>query len=171
MITIRAQTTADHDAIDALTYAAFENHPHHAPGATPTEHLIIRRLRAAGSLDLSLVAEINGQIVGHIAFSAVTISGENKHWYGLGPVSVCRKYQHKGIGSTLIRAGLAEYKSQGAKGIVLLGEPAYYARFGFKANPSLTFSGVPPEYFLSLSLDETKTRPTGDVTYHPAFFE
>lgn len=59
----------------------------------------------------------------------------------------------------------------GAEGIVLLGEPAFYARFGFRSNPNLTLPGVPPEYFLVLPFNSTRTIPTGIVTFNSAFFE
>ncbi|RJX64949.1 N-acetyltransferase [Vibrio sinensis] len=166
---IRTETGSDITEIEKLTYRAFENHPHHVPGTKPTEHLIINKLRAESALTLSLVMEDEAEIVGHIAFSPVNINGKFVNWYGLGPVSVMPEHQSKGIGGALILDGLAQLKALGAEGVVLLGEPEYYGRFGFKAQPTLTLDGVPAEYFLALSLKSDI--PSGEVTYHPAFFE
>jgi len=176
-MTIRTEITADNNAIETLTYRAFENHPHHAPGATPTEHLIINKLRDAGVLTVSLVAEDDTGIIGHIALSPVSINGVASNWYGLGPVSVIPERQGEGIGRQLIEASLAKIKSKNTDGIVLLGEPDYYGRFGFETHANLTLQGVPPEYFLIKSLcndDSTATDkaiPVGDITYHSAFNE
>ena len=176
---IRTETIADIAAIEALTYQAFENHPHHPAGAKPNEQLIINRLRDTGALVLSLVAEHETDIIGHIAFSPVTIcigesEGEDKgrvasNWYGLGPVSVAPKHQRKGIGGQLITTGITQIKALGAQGVVLLGEPEYYSRFGFKADANLTLAGVPAKYFLILPLADTQSVPIGEVTYHSAF--
>ena len=165
---IRTETRSDISSIDTLTYNAFENHPHHEPGANPTEHQIINRLRDANVLTLSLVAEDETGIVGHVAFSPVTINGHKSNWYGLGPVSVSPERQNEGIGSQLIQTGLSLLKAQGIEGIVLLGEPDYYGRFGFQQHPNLTLPDVPPAFFLKLSL--TDTTPTGEVAYHAAFY-
>ncbi|MFT5730694.1 MAG: putative acetyltransferase [Desulforhopalus sp.] len=167
---IRFEKISDHNKIEALTYQAFENHPHHEPEANPTEHMIINKLRNNGTLSLSLVAEVETGIVGHIAFSPVTIGAVLANWYGLGPVSVSPSRQGEGIGSQLIEAGIAELKKQGAGGIVLLGEPGYYGRFGFKANKNLTLPGVPSEYFLIRSLaNKENILSAGEVAYDTAF--
>jgi putative acetyltransferase len=165
---IRAENHSDRLEIESLIYRAFLNHPHHEPGASPTEHLIVNKLRDANALSLSLVCEDQTGILGHIAFSPILINGEASAWYGLGPVSVTPERQGEGIGATLIRQSLSQLKMQGVEGIVLLGEPEYYGRFGFKSQPHLTLAGIPPEYFLALCLD--KDIPMGDVTYHSAFF-
>ncbi|WP_260262085.1 GNAT family N-acetyltransferase [Vibrio intestinalis] len=165
---IRQEKQSDVSTIEAVTYAAFENHPHHEPGAKPTEHLMINKLRDSNALTLSLVAEDETGIVGHIAFSAVEVNGETCHWYGLGPVSVLPERQGEGIGGALIRQGIEHIQLIGGKGVVLLGEPEYYQRFGFKPHPQLTLQGVPAEYFLSYSLVD-EPLPTGAVVYHSAF--
>ena len=165
---IRAENHSDIKEIETLTYRAFENHPHHETGAKPTEHLIVSRLRDSKALTLSLVYEDEKGIIAHIAFSPILINKKESGWYGLGPVSVLPERQSEGIGGALIREGLSQLTAQGAEGIVLLGEPKYYGRFGFEAQPDLTLPGVPPEYFLALSL--TSDIPTGDVSYHSAFF-
>lgn len=166
---IRAENHSDIKEIESLTYRAFVNHPHHEPGAKPTEHLIVNKLRDAKVLSLSLVCEDQTGIIAHIAFSPVVINGEQSVWYGLGPVSVMPERQGEGIGGALIREGLSQLKTQGIEGIVLLGEPKYYSRFGFESQPNLTLPGVPSEYFLALSL--ANNIPMGEVAYHSAFFD
>ncbi|AEV39407.1 acetyltransferase, GNAT family [Pseudovibrio sp. FO-BEG1] len=164
---IRAELPSDIEIIRDLVYAAFENHPHHEPGAKPTEHLIVDQLRENGELSLSLIAGQAGGMVGHIAFSPITIDGEDKGWYGLGPVAIVPKHQGKGFGAALIMEGMLQIRQRGAKGVVLLGEPKYYSRFGFQQAESLTFPGVPAEYFMQHTFEgET---PTGTVAYSEAF--
>ena len=102
---IRLETPQDINAIEKITIAAFNGKLY----SDQTEHLIVNRLREAGAMSVSLVAEVDGQVVGHVAFSVVTINGEDKGWYGLGPVSVSPELQKQGIGSKLIREG--EYTS------------------------------------------------------------
>ncbi|MGF1683112.1 GNAT family N-acetyltransferase [Photobacterium minamisatsumaniensis] len=167
---IRIQIESDNDAIETLTYSAFENHPYHAPGAKPTEHIIINKLRNAGALTLSLVAEDETGIIGHIAFSPVRIGEAESNWFGLGPVAVKPERQSEGIGSQLIKAGMDKIKAHGAEGVALLGSPEYYGRFGFKANSHLVLPGVPAEYFLVHPLcNSESTVPVGEVTFHLAF--
>ena len=107
---LRPERDRDIDAIRALTQTAFRTAPH----ADGTEHLIIDRLRAAGALTLSLVAEADGAIVGHVAFSPVAVSDGSEGWYGLGPISVDPARQGEGIGGKLIREGLEGLKALGA---------------------------------------------------------
>ena len=120
-------------------------------------------------MSVSLVAEMDGKVVGHVAFSVVTINGEDKGWYGLGPVSVSPELQKQGIGSKLIREGLSLIREKGAKGCVLEGDPEYYQRFGFKTYPDLFYEGTPaPKYFMALPFyDEV---PEGKVEFHQAFY-
>jgi putative acetyltransferase len=132
-----------------------------------TEGAIVEALRAAGALSASLVATVDGEVVGHVAFSPVTLDGADLGWYGLGPVSVRPDLQGQGIGAALIRAGLERLKVLGAKGCVVLGDPAYYPRFGFRQEPAIQYEGMPPEYFMALSLDGSRT--SGKVAYHSAF--
>ncbi len=164
-ILIRAETEADIDAIRQVTDHAFKSKPY----SSGTESLIIDGLREAGALSLSLVAEQNGKIVGHVAFSIVTISGEDKGWYGLGPIAVTPELQKQGIGSKLIHEGLRMIRERGAQGCVLEGSPAYYQRFGFKPYAGLTYEGAPaPEYFMALPF--YKEVPAGKVDFHQAFY-
>ncbi len=166
---IRKEKHTDIKEISTVIYQAFEGHPHHESGAKPTEHLIVERLRNNGGLSLSLVCEDDTCIIGHIAFSKVLINDQDMSWYGLGPVSSLPERQGEGVGSALIKTGLAELKKIGAKGVVLLGEPDFYNRFGFKQRKELVLEGVPAEYFLALSFNDEY--PTGLVTYNSAFFE
>ncbi len=167
-IYVRHERAEDADAVRAVVHAAFLNHPMHAPGAPPHEPALVDALRAAGALTLSLVAEDgDGRIVGHIAFSPVTVNGKDAGWHGVGPVAAHPSCQGRGIGSALINQGLGELRGLGAGGAVLVGAPEYYRRFGFRPDPALILEGVPPEYFLALSLEGGS--PVGAVRFHPAF--
>jgi putative acetyltransferase len=164
-ILVRSERPTDIEAISRVTYAAFFG----KFSEQPTEHLIVGGLREAGMLTLSLVAELNLKIVGHVAFSPVTINGKEADWYGLGPVSVVPELQKQGIGSKLIREGLSLLRERGAKGCVLEGSPAYYQHFGFKSHPGLTYHGSPtPEYFMALPFYDKV--PEGIVEFHKAFY-
>jgi len=160
---IFSEMPGDRDAIFTVTQAAFKDHPH----SQQTEGHIVDALRRAGALTLSLVARHDEHVIGHIAFSPVLVSDGAPRWYGLGPVSVAPAFQRQGIGATLIRDGLARLEAMGAAGCVVLGEPAYYTRFGFAAEPALTYPGVPPEFFMALAFDEPAC---GQVSYHAAFY-
>jgi len=160
---IRNEMESDIRVIAEVTKAAFKTCPY----GEHTEQFIINALRAAGALTVSLVGEIDQNVVGHVAFSPVTISDGSPHWYGLGPVSVLPQHQRQGIGTALIREGLSLLKARGARGCVLVGEPAYYQRFGFRNLPVLTLEGVPPQYFLALPFEDQT--PRGVVVFHSAF--
>lgn len=160
---IRPEQLADAAAIEYVTIAAFKNAPH----SSGTEPFIVRELRAANALTVSLLAEIAGQVVGHVAISPVQISDGASNWYGLGPVSVLPTYQGKGIGVQLIDAALARVQAMSAAGCVVLGEPEYYVRFGFAPFPGLELPGVPAEYFQAILWSSCV--PQGEVAYHPAF--
>ena len=163
-VLIRSEKPTDIEAIEQVTVAAFDGKWY----SDQTEHLIINRLREAGAMSVSLVAELDGKIVGHVAFSVVTINGENKGWYGLGPVSVLPELQKHGIGSKLVRKGLSLIQQKGAKGCVMEGDPMYYQRFGFKAYPGLFYEGTSsPEYFMALPFSDDI--PDGQVEFHYAF--
>lgn len=162
-ITLRDETAADVQAITAVTIAAFE--PLEISGHT--EQFVVAALRATGALSVSLVAEVAGTVVGHIAFSPITLSDGSPHWYGLGPVSVLPAYQRQGIGKALIHEGLARLKSMQAQGCCLVGHPGYYTKFGFQNVTGLVLEGVPPEVFFTLSF--SGHLPQGTVAFHPAF--
>lgn len=161
---IRAETPAHASAIRRVTDAAFAGAPH----ASGTEGAIVDALRAEGSLALSLVAEADGAVFGHVAFSPVTVAGADVGWLGLGPLSVLPARQRTGVGAALVRDGLARIRAAGTRGCVVLGDPAYYRRFGFEPDPALTFEGVPAEYFMRLAFAEPA--PAGPVVYRPAFY-
>jgi putative acetyltransferase len=162
-VVIRCETAADVDAIRDVTVSAFET----LEISSHTEQFIIAALRAAKSLTVSLVAEVDGRVVGHIAFSPVTISDGTKNWYGLGPVSVLPEYQRQGIGKALIEEGMSRLKSLNARGVCLVGHPDYYRKIGFKNVSGLVHEGVPQEVFFALSFDGHI--PQGTVTFHEAF--
>lgn len=160
---LRSETDADAAAITDVTAAAFNT----LEISQHTEQYIIAALRAANALTLSLVAEVDGRVVGHIAFSPVTISDGTGGWYGLGPLSVLPEYQRKGIGSALVESGLARLKSLGAQGCCLVGYPDYYRRFGFRSIPGFVHEGVPQNVFLALPF--SGHIPQGTVKFHEAF--
>jgi putative acetyltransferase len=162
-MTIRPETPADRGAIEAVHIAAFAHHPH----SRQTEHRIVAALRAAHALTVSLVAEADGAVVGHIAFSPIRIDGRDCPWYILGPVGVLPEFQRWGIGGALVRQGLDSLRRLEAEGCVLVGDPAYYSRFGFAHDPALTLEGVPPEVFLCLPM--AGGVPRGCVSYDAAF--
>lgn len=162
-VLIRDETSADASAIAEVTAAAFAS----LEISNHTEQFIVAALRAARALTLSLVAQVDGRVVGHIAFSPVTISDGALGWYGLGPVSVLPERQRQGIGSALIRAGLSRLKELGARGCCLVGHPQYYRRFGFENVRGLVLEGVPPEVFFALSFDGQV--PQGSVEFHAGF--
>jgi len=160
---IRNETVADINAITEVTISAFKT----MEISDHTEQFIIEALRAAKALTISLVAEVENRVVGHIAFSPVAISDGTLQWYGLGPVSVIPEYQMNGIGKALIEEGLTRLRKMGARGCCLVGHPQYYRKFGFKNAAGLVLEGVPPEVFFSLSFDGHV--PRGNVTFHEGF--
>jgi len=157
---IRRERAGDAPLVRTLVRAAFT-----AGGHEPD---IVDRLRDAGALSLSLVAVEDEEIVGHVAFSPVRIDDRERGWLGLGPLAVRPDRQRTGIGSALVREGLAGIEAMGAAGCVLLGSPVYYGRFGFAADARLTLPNVPPEYFQCLAFAGHEVAE-GLVAFHPAF--
>ena len=162
-VVIRSETDADASAITEVTVAAFKT----LEISNHTEQFIVEALRAAKALTVSLVAELDGRVIGHIAISPITISDGARNWYGLGPVSVLPEYQRQGIGKALMLEGLSRLKALNAKGCCLVGHPDYYKKFGFKNVPGLVLEGVPPEVFFALSFDAYT--PQGTVSFHEGF--
>ncbi|MBP0616179.1 N-acetyltransferase [Jiella sp. KSK16Y-1] len=161
---MRPETPADHAVIRSLIEAAFRDAEH----SDQSEVAIVEGLREAVAMTLSLVAvDEDGGILGHIAFSAVEVESGEGGWYGLGPVAVWPQLQRRGIGAALVTDGLRRLKEQGANGCVLLGDPAFYARFGFRSDPALTYRGLPARYVQRLVI--APPAPSGEITYHPAF--
>ncbi len=162
-IVVRDETAADVDSIAEVTVAAFKT----LAISEHTEQFIIEALRAAGALTVSLVAELDGRVVGHIAFSAVSIEDGTRDWYGLGPVSVLPEHQRKGIGKALVEAGLLQLRALSARGCCVVGHPDYYPKFGFRNVPGFVCEGVPQEAFFALSFGGQF--PQGSVTFHKGF--
>ncbi len=160
---IRNETESDIKAISEITKAAFDT----LPISNHTEQFIIDALRDAKVLSLSLVAVGGNRVVGHISFSPVTISDGSPGWYGLGPISVLPELHKQGIGKSLMQEGLARLRSMGAKGCILVGDPGFYERFGFRSPTDLVIEGVPQQFVLALPLDEKKA--SGNVVFHEAF--
>ena len=162
---IRSESASDFKAIHAITEAAFREMPY----ADGDEQDVVDRLRAANSLTCSLVAVVENEIVGHIAFSPA-IAGDNSHpWFALGPVSVLPGLQRQGIGSTLIVNGLAKIEDLGALGCILTGNPEYYRKFGFAVCPENVPPNEPEEFFMLKLLKAT--RAVGSFGFHNAFYD
>ncbi len=157
----RPETPEDAGAIRTLTAAAFATAPH-SDGSEPA---IVDRLRAAGDLLLSLLA-LDDTPVAHVAFSPVVLDAPGR-WIAIGPVSVMPDRQGEGIGTALIESGLARMREAGLAGCVLLGEPGYYARFGFRNDLGLTFGDAAACYVQGLPFGTTL--PRGEVAFAPAF--
>jgi putative acetyltransferase len=123
-LTVRLETSADQPAVARVVTDAF---------GQPGEARLVEVLRSEADPHISLVAERNGAIVGHVFFSPVTVEGApNAPPLGaLAPLAVAPSLQGGGIGSALVRAGLAHCSEHGWRAVFLLGEPGYYARFGF----------------------------------------
>lgn len=165
---IRAETEADHAGAAILIGRVFAGHPH----SSGTEASIVQGLRAAGALAVALVAEDDAGLAGHVAYSPVTVDGRYIGWAGLGPLAVHPRRQNQGVGAALVAEGLARVRARGARGCVVMGDPAYYGRFGFRVQPGLVYPGPPPDHFLALSFtsdDAQDGLPKGTVAYHAAF--
>ena len=160
---IRDEKYTDYRVISDVTKSAFET----MEISNHTEHYIIEALRSAKALTVSLVAEVDGLVVGHIAFSPVTMSDGTKDWYGLGPVSVHPDFQRKGIGKALIQEGLSRLRNLKAKGCCLVGHPEYYRQFGFDNVEGLVLEGIPQEVFFALPFEGNM--PQGNVMFHEGF--
>ena len=125
MISIRHETPSDREAVFRVEAAAF---------GEDTEARLVDQLRDNGHSLLSLVADEDGEVVGHIMFSPMTIQSQTGSWQAvcLAPVAVVPSRQKQGIGGLLVRSGLDELKKAGHGVVVLLGHPTYYPRFGFR---------------------------------------
>ncbi len=160
---IRDEVPSDEAAIESVIAAAFRDMPY----SNQTETFIMAALRRAGALTISLVAEEAGHVLGQAAFSPVKIDGHASNWYGLGPIAVTPERQREGIGSALMEEGLGRLHDIGAAGCMLVGDPAWYQRFGFHNEPRLILPGVSPDLFMVLPLG--KAVPKGTVAFHLAF--
>jgi putative acetyltransferase len=160
---IRAERPGDEAAIRGVTRAAFAGHPH----SDGNEPAIVDALRADGDLALSLVADEGGAIVGHAAFSPAQLSGGEPGWLTLGPLSVLPDRQGRGTGRALVEAGLARLRDAGARGIVVLGDPELYGRFGFLRGTPLGIAGPLAGYFQVLPF--TSRIPAATVDFAAGF--
>ena len=161
----RAERETDLDSVRAVNTSAFE---------TPSEANLVEALRKQATPIVSLVAEEGDDIIGHIMFSPVSLSGHpDLKVIGLAPMAVMPAHQRKGIGSALVRAGLEQCKQLGFVAVVVLGHPEYYPRFSF--SPSSRFGieceyDVPDEVFMAMELQPNALHgSTGKVKYHAAF--
>ena len=163
--TIRPEQPSDQAAIHEVVERAFAP----MPFSDGTEPDLVDALRLAGDLALSLVAvSAQGKVIGHIGFSPVTIDGADCGWFQMAPVSVLGEFQLQGIGSALIEAGLAAMRKAGARGIAVVGNPAYYERFGFRIIPGLApLADHDAPYFRAQDFDGYP--PGGVLRYAPAF--
>ena len=165
MTTVRSERASDVQRIREVNQAAFE---------TSAEASLVGLLRERGKLLVSLVAESDGEIVGHIAFSRVYLaSNPGLHGLGLGPTAVIPTHQRQGIGSQLVRAGLHRCAALGAQFVVVLGHPDYYPRFGFFPASQFRLScswPVPEGVFMATELiSGALASAEGLVSYEPEF--
>ena len=168
MLAIRSEEKADHARVFEIQTAAFER---------SNEANLVEVLRASAEPYVSLVAEDDGRILGHIFFSPVEIesSGEPPGSAGLAPVAVDPAHQGLGIGGALIRAGLERCRELGWQAVFLIGNPVYYSRFGFALASPMGFSYGSPA--LDSVLQGYELSPGvldghgGRGRFHPAFAE
>jgi len=161
-LVIREEAPADVAAIHAVERRAFDR---------AGEADLVDRLRADGALLVSLVADLDGHIVGHVAFSPVAIEGA-RDVVGLGPVAVLPALQTCAIGARMIEEGLARARERGARAAVVLGHPDYYPRFGFVVSTrfGIRYPDVPEDAFMAAELEPgALAGARGAVRYHPAF--
>lgn len=165
MMEIRKETEKDFSEVFQVVASAFENE---------SEAKLVERLRNVEPF-ISLVAEKDGRIVGHIAFSAVTLDDEPTDFLGLAPMAVAPEFQNQGIGSRLVREGLKICADAGFTAVFVLGHPEYYPRFGFETAKLLGFSceyPAPDEAFMVLELEKgALDGRKGLIKYRPEFAE
>lgn len=163
---VRQETEKDHNTVRTVHLDAFEG---------PGEAKLVDLLREKASPVVSLVAENDGEVVGHIMFSPVTLGDYDIKIMGLAPVAVLESKQKKGYGAALINAGLDECRALGYLGVVLLGHADYYPRFGFRTSAEFDIASeydVPAENFMALELNEGAFDDvSGIIKYHPVFAE
>lgn len=166
-VSIRPETPKDAAAIFEMTQTAFASKPY----SDGTEGPIVDALRRDGDLLLSLVMEQDGALIEHIAFSPVSFPdcADVTDWYALGPVSIAPDCQGQGLGRQLIEVGLADMRAKMSRGIVLIGDPALYSRFGFMAACGLTYQGLEEKYIQALRFYDSGAMPHGEIQFAPAF--
>jgi len=166
MVIIRQERQEDIASIHQVNARAF---------SSIGEAHLVDKLRSRHQIILSLVAIEDEQIVGHILFTPVTLSGNEKEYtgVGIGPLAVLPKFQKQGIGTLLVKTGLEQCQQKGYEFVVVLGDPGYYSRFGFVSTSRyhiLCEYDVPVAAFMAIALQEgaLKKRP-GVVKYQPEF--
>ncbi len=167
MIPIRKETPQDIQGIRDVNERAF---------AQSTEADLVDRLRQTCPNAVSLVAAINNKVIGHILFTPVTIETKDKIITGMGlaPMAVLPEFQRRGIGSNLVKAGIAEMERRQEPFILVVGHPEYYPRFGFVPASRYSilseYDNVPDEAFMILVLQEdTLQGISGIAKYRPEF--
>jgi putative acetyltransferase len=163
MVEVREERPGDAAAIRSVHLAAF-------PLATEAD--LVEQLRGDGDAVISLVAVEHGKVVGHVLFSRMSVEADGRGLVGLGlgPVAVVPDRQRTGIGSALVEAGMAKAQSTGAQIIFVLGEPAYYSRFGFDVKCAAPFiSTYAGSYLQARMLGNVPQPVTGRADYAPAF--
>ena len=166
LVIVRGEEEADRQGIRRVNETAF---------GQPAEADLVDALRSAGAAESSLVAEANGQIVGHILFSPVSIAGDRGSLKiaGLAPMAVLPTHQRRGIGSLLVKQGLEDCRRIGIPAVVVLGHPDYYPRFGFRRGSSWGLRcefDAPDEAFMAIELTPNAlSGRSGVIKYHDAF--
>jgi predicted N-acetyltransferase YhbS len=171
-VAIRKERPGDEESIHDVTVRAFADSEmgHHG------EAQLVERLRASCAEMVSLVAEIDGRLVGHSLFTPVVIESNERHCrgMGLGPISVLPEYQGRGVGSRLIESGLDQLRAAGVPFVVVMGHLDYYPRFGFvpasKYGVTTTFGAEADRLFMIQMLSHTSPEPApGTAKYRPEF--
>ena len=159
---IRPEQPGDVAAIRAVVTACFK---------TPAEATLVDRLRAAGRLTVSLVAEVDGEVVGHVGFSPVRVDGRETEGVGLAPLAVAAGHRRVGIGAALVNAGLDACRARGDGFVVVLGDPKYYDRFGFVPASRHQLAGEfgGGDTFAVIELRAGTLPVGGMITYAPEF--
>ncbi|HYD36807.1 MAG TPA: N-acetyltransferase [Allosphingosinicella sp.] len=163
-VLVRPEDDGDAGAVRAVHLVAFE---------TEAEADLVARLREEGDSEISLVAELAGEIVGHALLSRMDVSGDGRAFraLGLGPVAVRPWAQDGGVGTALVRSALAEAQARGEELVFVVGEPDYYYRFGFTSEAAAPFdSPYAGSWFMALWLRRDAAAPaSGSAAYAPAF--
>ncbi len=165
---LRPELPDDFEQIDRLIRVSFEC----SSVGYHNEAELVRALRNLGDLKLSVVAEVDDQIVGHIAFSPVKFSMDdqfNGHesWFCLAPLAVLPAFQGKMIGQHLVQSGMAGLQKIQASGVIVLGDANYYQRFGFKHIPACTLNQAESEHLLGYSFNARALK--GDIILSKGF--
>ena len=165
MVKIRLEKEEDFAQVYRVNTLAFERED---------EAKLVEKLRHVEP-SISLVAESDGQVIGHIFFSPMTFENERTGFLGLAPMAVLPEFQNQGVGSKLVREGLKQAGEQGFTAVFVLGHPEYYPRFGFETAKTKGFFSeydVPDEVFMVIELENgALERKAGLVKYRPEFAE